>query len=108
MIPEEPKIISISIPESMYVWLEEHKQINRSQVFRDSVKVIMDDKKKKVSSLLFLATIIGEVMGIALIGISVSPTTLDSNLRGLLALLGGILAVVTSITYFKERRNINA
>lgn len=91
----------------MYEWLEQHKQINRSQIFRDAVTVIMVNKKKKVPSLMFLAAVMGEVFGIALIGIAVSPSWLDNPLRSMLALLGGILAVVTAITYFKERRSLN-
>ena len=106
MAIEEPyKNISLTIPESMYSWLEEHKEINRSSLFREAVEIKMNPKKH-VSSLMFLASIMGIIFSIALIGIGVTESPIDVNIRSLLTLLGGILAVSTMVLYYKERKSI--
>lgn len=101
---EEQKIISINIPVSMYDWLEKHKNINRSQLFRRAVEGKMNNLsvQQKVSPLMYLISIMGIVFSIALIGIAVTPTPIHNYARGLMALLGGILAISTSILYYKE------
>ena len=98
--------ISITIPEWMYQWLDEHKEINRSKLFREAVlreqNVITESKK--ISPLMFLASVMGIVFSIALIGIGLTPTPIHIWTRGLLTLLGGFLAVMTALLYQKERK----
>lgn len=105
---EEQKLISINIPMSMYDWLEKHKNINRSQLFRKAVEGIMSNVsvQRKVSPLMYLISIMGIVFSIALIGIAVTPTPIHVYARGLMALLGGVLAISTSILYYKERKTV--
>ena len=100
------KQISIVIPSDMYEWLEEHKEINRSKIFREAVQRIQSPSKN-VSSLMFLATIMGIIFAIVLIGISTTPY-IHGYLRAVIALLGGFLAVATSLVYYKERRKISS
>ncbi|MGV9141618.1 MAG: ribbon-helix-helix domain-containing protein [Promethearchaeota archaeon] len=102
MSNNDGKQISIVIPKEMYEWLDEHRNINRSELFRQSVQSLMTNEKQKVDPLLFLASIMGIVFSIALIGIAITPTPIHVITRGLLALLGGILAVATSYLYFRE------
>lgn len=102
MSNNDGKQISIVIPKEMYKWLDEHRNINRSELFRQSVQSLRADEKQKVDPLLFLASIMGIVFSIALIGIAITPTPIHTITRGLLALLGGVLALATSYLYFKE------
>lgn len=99
------KQISIVIPQEMYNWLDEHRSINRSELFREAVDSLMTKDKQKVDPLLFLASIMGIVFSIALIGIGITPTPIHVFTRGLLALLGGILALSTSYLYLREVSN---
>jgi len=98
--------ISISVPKDMKVWLEtEGKHINRSELFRQAV--LQRQKPTRVSSIVFLVSIMGIVFSIALIGIGVTPSPIHYITRALLALLGGLLAVMTSIVYYKERLKLS-
>ena len=107
MAIEEPyKNISLTIPESMYSWLEEHKEINRSSLFREAVEAKINPVKKHVSSLMFLASIMGIIFSIALIGIGITDSPIDINVRGVLTVSGGILAVATMTLYYKETRTL--
>ena len=107
---EDFQRISITIPEWMYQWLDEHKEINRSKLFREAVlreqQVVTESKK--MSPLMFLASVMGIVFSIALIGIGITPTPIHIWTRGLLALLGGFLAFMTGVLYFKESKKIKA
>lgn len=105
MSENDKKQISIVIPNDMYEWLEKHKEINRSKIFREAVQKIRSPSKN-VSSLMFLATIMGIIFAIVLIGISTTPY-INGFLRAVIALLGGFLAVSTALAYYKERRKIN-
>jgi len=91
----------------MYEWLEKHKEINRSEIFRETIKKIQSPSKKKVSPLMFLATIMGIIFSICLIGIS-TTIYLIPELRAVIAILGGILAVSTSMLYYKESRRLKS
>lgn len=88
----------------MYEWLEEHKEINRSDIFRRAIKNIQSPPKN-VSSLMFLATLMGIIFSIVLIGIATTPY-IDGYLRAIIALLGGFLAVATTSLYYKERKKL--
>lgn len=103
---EEQKLISINIPVGMYDWLEKHKTINRSKLFRKAVEREQGNvcEQHNVSPLMYLISIMGIVFSIALIGIAITPTPIHDYARALMALLGGILAVSTSILYWKERK----
>jgi hypothetical protein len=107
MAIEEPyKNISLTIPESMYSWLEEHKEINRSSLFREAVEAKITPTKKHVSSLMFLASIMGIIFSIALIGIGVTESPININVRGVLTVLGGVLAVATMALYYRETKTL--
>ena len=104
----EPKTISISIPMWMYNWLEkEGKQINRSKLFREAVEFRMKPQIEKVSPVMFLVSIFGICFSIALIGIGVTPSPIDQWARALLALLGGVMAVTTSLVYYRARKEVS-
>jgi hypothetical protein len=107
MAIEEPyKNISLTIPESMYSWLEEHKEINRSSLFREAVESKINPTKRHVSSLMFLASMMGIIFSVALIGIGVTSSPIDINVRGILTISGGILAIATMALYYKETKTL--
>ena len=98
--------ISIAIPSEMYRWLEKNKGINRSKLFRKAVDTIRNPGVKKMTPLMFLASIMGFVFSIALIGIAVTPSPILIAIRAMLALLGGFMAIATAICYYKEQTRI--
>ena len=89
----------------MYEWLEHHKEINRSEIFRQAVKKIQSPQAKKVSPLMFLATIMGITFSICLIGIS-TTIYLRPELKPVIAILGGMLAVSSAMLYYKEVKRL--
>ena len=105
---EEQKIISISIPQNMYDWLETHPEINRSNLFREVVLSRQQTIKHKVSPLVFLVSVMGVTFSVVLIslGLEAQSTFLNDSIRGLMCLLGGILAVSSSLVYYKERQKV--
>jgi hypothetical protein len=98
--------ISIAIPSEMYKWLENHREINRSQLFRNAVDMKRNPGVRKISSLMFLASIMGIVFSIALIGIALIPSPIIAEFRAVLALLGGLLAIATMGCYAREQKRI--
>jgi len=98
--------ISITIPEGMYDWLEKHREINRSQLFRDAVEREKHFTEEKISPLMFLISIMGYVFSVVLICIALTPTPIHQTTRGFLGLLGGFLAFATAMLYQKEKKNI--
>jgi len=105
---EDSVKITVVIPKSMKTWLDDHKEINRSKLVRNAIFSRMQPEKQKVSSLIFLVSIMGIVFSISLIGIAITPSPIHQYARAMLALLGGFLAIATSITYYKERTRITA
>jgi len=101
---EDTKLISISIPKSMYSWLEEHKEINRSQLFREAVNREQHIVEEKISPLMFLISIMGYVFAVVLICIALTPTPIHNMTRAMLGLLGGFLAFATAMLYRKEKK----
>jgi len=98
--------VNINIPEDMKEWLDKHPNINRSELFRQAVKQKQNFLKGKVSPIVFAATIIGILMSVTLILISFVPV-MDNFIRAIIALIGGILAVLVMVTYYIEKRDIN-
>lgn len=105
--PNEPKTISISIPMWMYDWLEsEGKNINRSQLFRETIEYKMKPHTKQISSVMYLVSIFGICFSVALIGIGVTPSGMDVYVRAMMGILGGVMALSTMLLYYKERKSI--
>jgi len=98
--------INLSIPVKMKEWLDEHRNINRSELFRQAVKQKMYVVEQKVSPLFFLASVMGIMFGVVLILISIAPTPLNVYIRAPLSLIGGIMAVLSALLYFKESRKL--
>jgi len=99
--------LNIVIPDDMKDWLDEHKEINKSELFRQAVKQKQNFIKGKVSSVVFLATILSIVLSITLILISFVPV-MSNLIRATIALIGGVLAFIGCLTYYMEKRDINA
>jgi len=98
--------ISIAIPAEMYNWLEKNKGINRSKLFRESVDAIRNPGIRKMSPLMFLASVMGVVFSIVLIGIAVTPSPIWNPIRAVIALLGGVMALATAVCYTKEQKRL--
>lgn len=101
---EETEQINIVIPKSMKEWLDEHKEINRSKLFRDAVALKMNPIRKKVPPLVLFVGTMGPIFGIVLIAIGLTPTPMEVVIRAVLPILGGFLAVGTTLMYILERK----
>ena len=101
------KKISMDIPMSMYRFYKESKRYNMTDVFRTETQRLMDEVHRKMSPLFFMASIFGIVFAVVLISIGLSPTPIDVTVKGVLALLGGFLALSTGMLYYKERKAIS-
>ena len=99
--------VNINIPDKMKEWLDENPNINRSELFRQAVKRKQQFLKGKVSPIVFATTLAGILMSVMLILISFVPV-MDTLIRAVIALIGGILAFLVMLTYYMERRDINA
>jgi ABC-type antimicrobial peptide transport system permease subunit len=100
----EHRPITVSITNEQIEWLEAHPEINRSQLFREAIDFKMKTKQGRVSSLMFLASVMCVTFSIVLIAMAYAPSFLDIYIRGILAILGGIMIVVTTFLYYKERK----
>lgn len=98
--------INVVIPQKMKEWLDEHKQINRSELFRQAVKQKMYVVEQKVSPLFFLASVMGIMFGVVLILIGIAPSPLHKYIRGILCLIGGAMSFLSSVLYLKESRKL--
>ena len=106
MTDEKDKVITLNIPMDMYKWLQKHKDINRSKLFREAVYFKMKNMEHKMNPLMFLMSVMGIVFSIALVGIAITPSPIHLYAKALMALLGGILALITSIVYVRERNRL--
>ena len=103
---EDTEQINLVVPKTMKKWLDEHKEINRSKLFRNAVYRKMYPKKERVSSLVFFIAIMGVVFSITLIGIGLTPSPMYTTIRSVLPILGGVLGVTTSLLYYREKKRI--
>lgn len=102
--PNELKVISVSIPAWMYDWLEnEGRKINRSQLFRRAIEEAM---RQTVSPLVALASVFGVCFSVALISIAITPTPIHIYARATLVILGGIMTITSTLTYYKEKNRV--
>jgi len=102
----EVKKISMDIPIEMYNWLEKHKNINRSKVFRNAVENIINNVERKVSPTLLLLTIWANVGAIALLGVSIIPSPIPTMIRGILCVFAGIISISAITVYIKTKKEI--
>jgi len=103
---EETEQINLTIPRKMKIWLDEHREINRSELFRQAVLKMMYPRKEVVPPLVFFISIMGIVFSVALIGIALTPTPMYISIRAVLPILAGVLAISTSLLYYRERKRI--
>lgn len=66
----------------------------------------MKPQVEKVSPVMFVVSVLGICFSITLIGIGVTPSPIDVYARAMMALLGGVMAVTTSLAYYKERKRV--
>ena len=103
----ESKKISMDIPLDMYEWLEKHKNINRSEIFRNAINNIVHKAEKTVPPVLFLLTLWAIVGAIALLGVAIIESPIPPLIRGVLAVFAGIIAISAMTVYIKVRKEIN-
>jgi len=102
----ESKKISMDIPIEMYSWLEKHKNINRSEIFRRAVDDIINNVEKKVSPILLLLTIWANVGAIALLGVVLIPSPIPNLIRGILGVMAGFISISAVTVYLRTKREI--
>jgi len=65
-IDEQSKIVSVSVPAEMKVWLDNHPKVNRSKLFQDAVNSLQYPQAKKLSPSTTLLCFMGVVGGIVI------------------------------------------
>lgn len=98
--------INVVIPPEMKEWLDKHPNINRSELFRQAVESKKNAVEGKVSSLFFLASVMGIMFGVVLILLGIAPSPLTKPIRAILCLIGGFMAFLSSLLYLKESRQL--
>jgi len=99
----EVKKISMDIPVDYYNWIKD-ENINMTELFKEAIERVRYKRTQKVSPLMFLASIMGVVFSVALIGIGLTPSPIHIFTRGFLCALGGFLAITTTTAYIKNKR----
>lgn len=100
----EVKKISMDVPISQYEWLEKHKNINRTEIFRKAVQDMIDNVEHKVPPVLYLLTIWANVGAVALLGVALVPSPISPLIRGILGVFAGIISVSAITVYVKTKR----
>jgi len=87
--------VTVSIPFSMYKWLQEHPEINRSKLFRDAVNQAMNPHIINTNTL--LQSLVALSLGVYLILISLSSF---QAIYTTVILCFGVILILTSQTIF--------
>jgi len=103
------EIISVSVPNSMYLWYEQHPEINRSKVFQDATQELMFPKKVGIPSHINLIYLLNFVVGLCIM--LVASTIQFQVIFGFnwyfiigVILLGAVLALASIFTFFKDKK----
>jgi hypothetical protein len=103
------KSISVSVPQDIFDWLEEHQKINRSKIFQDAMKIIMNPKKRKIPPQLMYTCTLGFVVGISLMIASYALIWLFGVFWSYTFIfLGMALSLSAILTLYKEKREIDS
>ena len=103
----ESKKISMDIPLEMYEWLEKHKDINRSEIFRTAIQNMRYKEEKTVPPVLYLLTIWANVGAIALLSVAIVESPIPRLFRGIMAICAGIISLSAITVYVKEKKELN-
>jgi len=103
---EKLEQINLTIPKSMKVWLDEHKEINRSKLFRDAVTNKRYRKEKTLPPLTKFVVGMIPLFGITLIFVAISSAPMETTIRAVLPILGGVMAIGASLTYYFEKKRL--
>jgi len=93
--------ITLSIPDDMKDWIEEHRDINYSDIFKKEIHQIQTNYPGKKNPLFFVTCVGGIIMGIVLILVS-TLKFMSWEIRLFLPLLGGAMAFLSAFVYLKE------
>jgi len=61
---EGSKIVSLSVPAEMKVWLDNHPKVNRSKLFQDAINALRYPQAKKLSPSTTLLCFMGIIGGL--------------------------------------------
>jgi len=104
---EEMVQINLVIPKSMKTFLDSNRDINRSEEFREHItQKYLNPKRPRVPPLILFVGTIGPIFGILLVLIGITPTPMETTIRAILPLLGGLLALGTALTLYFEKRRV--
>jgi len=108
-LDESSKIVSVSVPKEMKVWLDNHPKVNRSKLFQDAVNALRYPQLKKISPATTLLCFMGIIGGlvIALFSIVLQGLTggkIDIFFLVGLILMGLALALGSFLTMMRSRK----
>jgi len=93
--------VNLSVPSDVKEWMGKNPTINYSDIFTRTVRDHMDGTPIKKNPLFFVACVGAIIMGVTLILVSTLPF-MTWEIRIFLPLLGGIMAFLSAVVYFKE------
>lgn len=92
--PQEENVkVTLTIPKEMYAWLDKHKDINRSQLFRDAVTAIRHPFYRQLSDTvlinfaIMLVIILGFIILFFPYGLLLYPWLLSSSIIFIITML---------------------
>lgn len=91
VIDDSSKIVSVSVPKEMKVYLDNHPKINRSKLFQDAVNVLRFPQLKKVSPATQLLCFMGIIGGLVISLFAIVLQGLTGGKIDMFFLLGMIL-----------------
>jgi len=99
--------INLSITPKMKCWLDEHPEINKSELFRNAVIRKKQRMEEQVSPILFLACCMGVIFGVAITGIGLGAEQfINTYIRIIVIALGSVLAFVSFVIYTMEKQKV--
>ena len=98
--------ISISVPTHIYVWLEAHKNINRSRVFQEAILKLMNPQTNRMPPVMFLASVMGICLSVSLILASIGLYVwLGIYMSSVMFCIGAALLAITIMTVVNIKKH---
>jgi hypothetical protein len=108
-VPKGSKTISISVPVELSNWLDEHKNVNRSQLFSKAALDIINCKNKQMTPIFLLASVMGICFSVLLIISSVGLSFwLGVYMAAVMFMMGIALLSVVVIMFLRVNKKDDA
>ena len=107
MSKEQDVKISINIPSEMYKWLEKHKEINRSELFRNVVESKRNMVVEKISEVFILNAVVIIAAAVGFILLLFAPVVSYLFILTSCVILTSIVILSTVSVIVRKVRKVN-